>query len=56
MEYKFDRDLRVRCIECYEKHFGIIFTPEEADEVLQDLANLYTLLSESGECSDDSCA
>lgn len=46
MKYKFDRDMRVRCIEVYEQCFGAVITPDDADEILQDLADLYLLLSE----------
>jgi len=46
MEYKFDRKLRVKCINTFEKYYGVVLTPEEADEVLENLANLYLVLSE----------
>ena len=45
MAYKFDRELRVKCIEVFEKHYGVVLTPEEADEILEDLAKLAILLS-----------
>ena len=55
MVYKFDRELRARCIDVFERHYGVVLTPEEADEILQDLANLSILLSKTDECSDNSC-
>ncbi len=49
MEYKFNRELRVRCIELFEKYYDAIITPKEADEILSDLADLYLILSEENE-------
>ena len=46
MKYKFDRKLRVKCINIFEKYYDVVLTPEEADEVLENLANLYLVLSE----------
>ncbi len=46
MRYKFDRELRVRCIDAFEKYYDVLITPEEADEILSDLADLYLVLSE----------
>lgn len=49
MKYKFSRELRVRCINAFEKYYDVVLTPEEADKVLDDLANLYLILSDGDE-------
>lgn len=54
MSYNFNREMRERCIKVYEKHYDVVLTHEEADEILTDLANLSLFLFSEGEiiCDD----
>lgn len=56
MQYRFPDDLLQRAHDVYKKHYNVELTKDECDEILNDLANLSILLSESGKpCNNKEC-
>lgn len=51
-QYRFTDDLIQRAHDVYKKHYNVELTKDECDEILNDLANLYILLSDSDKPCD----